>query len=379
MDYLFKNSGFSLEFRVLLAFLKTFIYQKQDKELTELCKRLPNWEEVLRLIKHHRVSGHVSKSLNYLNKSEMPAKFIKPLSIVRKNDLYRIFKKIRMLISIHELFRTNGLQFLTIKGPILSLQLFDDIALRNSSDLDILVPENQAQQSFELLRSNGFTQTWPPPGLSPKKLAYFKKNVKDFVFQVPGDIWNVEVHWKSEGPQNFSRTYDLFERPSLVTAQGKAFQTLNPPRNIIYLAWHGYKHGWARLHWLLDILTLKGEILQFEPELKRHPLYFLQAADQLSEKLFEASFLPDSLRAKKDYSSAVLVKTEKYLSVDQNVLLYRALIAPSALDKINCALSILKPKAAESIVELSDALLFMRHFFRPFWIIRRFIRRQISA
>jgi len=64
--------------------------------------------------------------------------------------------KMAELIRLSRLFKSNNLDFIPLKGPILSLRLHHNFTGRCSNDLDILVNRIELDSCFELLKSHEY-------------------------------------------------------------------------------------------------------------------------------------------------------------------------------------------------------------------------------
>jgi len=54
------------------------------------------------------------------------------------------------------LFEESGIRALPFKGPVLALDLFGDLALREFVDLDILVPAGEILRATDLIEARGY-------------------------------------------------------------------------------------------------------------------------------------------------------------------------------------------------------------------------------
>jgi hypothetical protein len=66
------------------------------------------------------------------------------------------------LIRILDLLESAGIPVIPFKGPVLAHQLFADVGMREFSDLDMIVPREQAWEAVDLLRGAGYTPDFQP-------------------------------------------------------------------------------------------------------------------------------------------------------------------------------------------------------------------------
>ena len=62
----------------------------------------------------------------------------------------------RELLTLLDLFETHHVHAIPYKGPVLAASVYGDLALRQFSDLDILVQKQDIPKAKDLLISNGY-------------------------------------------------------------------------------------------------------------------------------------------------------------------------------------------------------------------------------
>ncbi len=169
--------------------------------------------------------------------------------------------KMAELIRLSRLFHANNLEFIPIKGPLLSWRLHRDFTIRYSNDLDILVKQADLEKGIEVLKNDGyrFDGSAPTsqefPGTKNKtKLVLELKYHK--VFMHPERKIQLEIHWNLTGyPIIAKQKLDqLIEQNSVpFTFQTEQFTVFNKELDFVYLMIHGALHHWYRLKWLHDI------------------------------------------------------------------------------------------------------------------------------
>jgi hypothetical protein len=164
---------------------------------------------------------------------------------------------VRNFLSVTDLLRANGLPFVCLKGPMLSLRIYGDPAVRFSCDIDLLIGPEQLEPTLKVMNGNGFQtlrgELWPREKIRRDLLL---KNLHHISLFNPELKYCVEIHWTlMHGmPVTQKAMADLVAR-NLTHMQyaGREFTVLNRELELTYLMIHGSKHGWARLKWLVDI------------------------------------------------------------------------------------------------------------------------------
>jgi len=109
-----------------------------------------NQQEFVRLIKHHRLDSIFYK-LVLEQKIELSIELKGKLEQINTLNKIRMMKLTAELIRIHKLFTENNIDYVSLKGPALSQQVFGDYTIRNSRDLDLLVREDDLEIVTKLL------------------------------------------------------------------------------------------------------------------------------------------------------------------------------------------------------------------------------------
>ena len=81
----------------------------------------------------------------------------------------RSMQQIAVCNSFVEAFRKEGLEAIPFKGPVLAHTLFGNVGARHSSDLDILIRNEDTKRIIELAEREGFELKYPKAGLSDRQ------------------------------------------------------------------------------------------------------------------------------------------------------------------------------------------------------------------
>jgi hypothetical protein len=173
----------------------------------------------------------------------------------RVADLHRAKLQVGLQLTavlgeVVELLTAHGLTALPYKGPALSAQLFGDPALREATDLDILVPEAQAPQCYALLTQHGFVPVRP-----------YARAVLGQLFQYRAELGLMragvllELQWRL-APRYFSVDLDIAAiaaRAGTLAVGSRQIPQMAAEDTLLVLAIHAAKHQWSSLKWVLDI------------------------------------------------------------------------------------------------------------------------------
>lgn len=155
------------------------------------------------------------------------------------------------LIKILEALHTAQIRALAYKGPTLAVSLYDDLALREMSDLDVLIDIASFTAAREVILSLGYGDT---PPHTPKQLEARLRSECEFQFSSPDGIVSLDLHWGITARRLAPRfSFDEFwDRRRLVSLGQVSVPTFSAEDTTLVLAVHGGKHLWVQLSWLAD-------------------------------------------------------------------------------------------------------------------------------
>lgn len=185
-----------------------------------------------------------------------------------------------------------GIEALPYKGPALAETLYGNVALRQFSDLDILVPARSIKGARAILLAAGYT---PLPPLTDTQQAVLLRTQCNLPFTRDEHRLVVELHW-AVSAHNFARPFaadELWTRA--VAGELDGFKIKRPAAEDLLLALcvHGSKHLWERLAWVCDV----AELVKRQPGLKWAELLAAARATGSERMLFTGLRLAAELLA----------------------------------------------------------------------------------
>ena len=209
-----------------------------------------NQDEFIRLIKHHRLDSIFYRALQEQN-IQFPIELKAKLEKINKRNKIRMMKLTAELIRIHQLFTENDIDYISLKGPALSQQIYGDYTIRSSRDLDILVKTKDFIKASNLLKSIDYKNN--------KKFNIINRfNYKEYKFINEKRNVLVELHHRV-----FNNKYllpmdvTIFNNREFIQINDMTIPVLPIRSNFEYLALHALAHNWKRMHWPLDVILLK--------------------------------------------------------------------------------------------------------------------------
>jgi len=164
-------------------------------------------------------------------------------------------KRLRRLQALLPLFEASGVPTLVLKGMALSILHYRDMALRPMSDLDILVPEEQAQEVVGRLQREGWTVALYLPS-APKK-RYFYRHIHAIPLEHP-EYGVLDVHWHALTEATFHGADKPFWNDSVpLIANNIKSRALNPTDLLLHVCVHGFAtHVLPQIRWIADSVTI---------------------------------------------------------------------------------------------------------------------------
>ncbi len=148
-----------------------------------------------------------------------------------------------------------GVEALPYKGPVLAGMLYGDVALRQFSDLDLLVRPPDLPKITAALAELGYESGLK---LAPREQRAYIKSGYEYPFDSSHGRNLLEVKWQIL-PRFYSVAFDVegfFDRAALAPLAGRMVRTLAAEDLLLVLCVNAAKHGWGRLSWLCDIAQL---------------------------------------------------------------------------------------------------------------------------
>ena len=165
----------------------------------------------------------------------------------------RTLGQMRRLTELSALLERAGVPALPYKGPTLSLQLYGDVALRQSVDLDLVVPFDRYAEARAALVAHGLP---PRGGHSDRQERALFAWLGHAPFGRGADF--VELHWRfADRRFPFSLTAErALACARVVRVGGQALPLMHEADLLAVLAMHGARHLYERLEWLAGVTRL---------------------------------------------------------------------------------------------------------------------------
>ncbi|MFB6801739.1 nucleotidyltransferase family protein [Peribacillus butanolivorans] len=322
-NYNLDLSIISKELRLLLEILSAENNLNRVSSENELFTDI-DWDEFLRLARHHRVYPLIYSKIKNIDEALIPLEIIQTFYQEYKTNTYQMLQLSGEMGQVSKLFSENQIRLLFLKGPVIAADIYGDISLRNSKDLDILIPITDLKKAEEILLNNGYERE----GISAfDDWKWMKHHVSYFH---PLKKVHIEIHWRLHPPPAKEPKFsELWKRKRVSTIASYPIYFLGKEDLVLYLMAHGARHGWFRLRWLVDIdqIIRKGTVLENNNLLTKYHLqhHFFRQALILTSQLLDTPINKEMQKfttgkhSKKSAQMAILYIVEMgYLHINHN-------------------------------------------------------------
>ena len=239
------------EDELLVCVARRSLNERLVARMKSLIKRGVDWDLLRTAAANHGMLPLLYRHLNAACPESVPPEVMDRLreeSLTNSQKCLHLFSELKRLL---KLFEQNGVTAVPFKGPVLSIAVYGDLALRPAGDLDILIPASKFKVARDLLTSAGYQPVSP---LTESQQEAQLRSHCELLFHA-NDTSLVDLHW-GLSPKTFPFGLDVQEvmnRCESSIIQGTSMRTFSREDTVLYLCYHGSKHYWSRLEWISSL------------------------------------------------------------------------------------------------------------------------------
>jgi Uncharacterised nucleotidyltransferase len=290
---------------------------KLDKQLFKSI----DWDEFINLAVHHRTFAYLYPRVKGISQNLIPASVVSKLRKKFKSNTFQMIYLAAEIDQINKKMVDKGIRMLFLKGPSLAADIYGDISLRTSGDIDVLIPLEDLDSVDKFLISEGYVKD----DYIKSVLSDWKWRHHHVTYIHPVKNIKFEVHWRLNPGPGSEPSFDVLwnrKRTSLITAY--PIYILGIEDLFYFLVSHGSRHGWSRLRWLIDIERILKKDLDVNNLLhilrKYHSIQLAGQALILISELFSVTIKKEfTYLMKKNHSINLANKTSFYLKNKVNL------------------------------------------------------------
>ena len=247
----------SPEIQLLLLCSRKEMDQERLSRLEALLAKPIDWPLVVRQAFFHRVAPLVFRNLKLHAWESVPEAQAGQLTDgFMKNQGHMMFLTSELIRLVRAL-KTENIKAIALKGPALAASVYDNVAMRFSGDLDILVRRNDLPLALDVMRRCGYRVRLgnSEDKVSANQEAAIRRFHYHYILYHQDNGYTVELHFRLFGGKLRwgATTEEAFAESQTLVIAGQEILVLNDYENLSYLCLHGGKHAWSRLEWIVTM------------------------------------------------------------------------------------------------------------------------------
>jgi hypothetical protein len=159
-----------------------------------------------------------------------------------------------------------GIPCVVLKGAPLAILAYQNLRLRHSKDIDLLVSHRAVFHADSALQAAGYRRIRPGPLCDEKFVQKYMRRHSEFEYVHTITGQQLDLHSRLRNNPAFGPMHDAADLQSSLRSVdlggGLRVPTLDEDEMLAYLCSHGAGHAWYRLKWLADI----GALLAKSPD-----------------------------------------------------------------------------------------------------------------
>jgi hypothetical protein len=250
------------EFHLLLACCSIRTPDAATSALASRADSSIDWARVVRIAEHHGVLPLIYQRLQGIPEA-VPQAIRDEFRQRYENNARRNLVFVGELFRVLDCLEAHGIETIPYKGPVLAEAVCGDLALREFSDLDVVVRPQDVTRAKQALKTLHYA---PNLELSPVEERAYLRSGYELTFDGPLGKNLLEIQWAIV-PRFFAVDFsveDFFGRAVLVDLGGRKVKMLSAEDLLLALCVHSAKHAWTRLCWLRDIAAVTQQPLHWE-------------------------------------------------------------------------------------------------------------------
>ena len=217
-----------------------------------LLQKKPDWDYLLQLALQERVLPLFYRQLDHNFSALVPADFLLRLRDYLYLNAVRNHLFTEELCEILRLFEESGIRAVAYKGPALAAAVYGDVALRQFSDLDIMIRKDDVRKARALLRLHAYHAEHELT--IAQETALLKVECEQMFFREQGRIY-LDLHWEFV-PKYFPLKLDaesIWKRLAVTSLGERQALAFSAEDSLLILCVNAGKEFWSRLSGLCDV------------------------------------------------------------------------------------------------------------------------------
>ena len=244
------------EQQLLVNSLPLIVNHGQVAEIEKILKQKLDWDYWLDLVKYHGIAPLIYCSFKRNIPELIPPDVLSNLENYYRQNAVSNLALSHELIKITNILKSHNIKAIPYKGPVLAEYLYQDIALRCSADIDLIVSESDVYKVKDILVKAHYK--FPCVANNHLKLNPPLEWQSEYLMTTDNQKILIDIHQKITANDFFcplSMSY-IWEKLTEINFLNQELPFLDKNKLFLILATHGTKHCWELLSWLCDLATL---------------------------------------------------------------------------------------------------------------------------
>ena len=244
------------EEKLLLSLCRLEFSEEKKAEIGDLMKEVKDWDHFVDLSNKHGVIALCWYNITETgNKNNVPTRQLEILHSAYMKSLTRNTFLFNHLTELVSLAKEKGIKIVLLKGLALEKTVYGNKGLRQMSDIDILVRQDEASSLRRILLKNGFESAPLVSSLHEKIMPAYGKHLPEMYKNGIA----VEIHFKLFDEKGNSLTEEFFDTGHNLSGNETNVFYPDPQLFFLYLVKHLEKHeksGYFQLRLYTDLVIL---------------------------------------------------------------------------------------------------------------------------
>lgn len=249
-----RRDELSRETQLMLCCARTHLSAAYIDRIRLLLRPELNWAALLAMSERAGLTPLIYEHLKRFE-SRVPSLWLERLEKAVRASAARSLYLSAEMARVVELFESRGIPAIPYKGPVLAVQAYGDVAIRQFHDMDVIVPQRCMADAHAALQASGYRARFPWPHDSNLPLV---RVPGEYTYRGEGSDCLLELHTELT-MRHFPARMNLDalrERLVDISLAGSRVKTFCPEDALVILAVHGAKDFWQKLGWVVDLSEL---------------------------------------------------------------------------------------------------------------------------